>query len=360
MKTYKQFFEDEDNMWHLKVQDEPFADSVPISDDDYREIKHLLQGKGFVDELIPTLAEQSNLNVEQMKQAFRIILSQDDFEDAVNYLRNRERSGITKEQLTETGNLFNTFSTVGFERDTLAALYELRAHSQPVMGKGELLLTVLLKGCTKPIHGDIAIDGEIYDVKGVNARLRGQKGFAIGESATKVWSQWLTNLNEQKNLGLEVPPPGTNDWHIKAGRSKKTPDLRALGYLINTGSELVIKNIIAPTEFSDIIKAGLRAVYTQLSDKELSFVDVFTSNLQTKGLDRAFLLRSYANALVQYYLRIEDLGDTGVFVFGKIGQIKFFNKSTGNILDIGINVDLPSFGASAGPQGSSAGVNIPN
>jgi hypothetical protein len=360
MKTFKQYFtEEDDNLWHLRVTDEPFPDSVPISDDDYREIKHLLKGKGFADEVIEQLAKQSNVSLDTMKKSFRIILQQDEFETAVNYLRSRETdSGVTKEKLIESGNIFNAFGTVGFEKKTLKDLYELREHSQPVMGKGELLLVTLLKGCTKPSKGDIAIDGSTYDVKGVSARLRGQRGFAIGASATKVWSDWFNNLNQEKNLGLEVPPAGANNWHIKPGRSKKDPNVEALGFLINTGSSLVINDIITDAEYSNIIKQGLRAVYTDLSDQELSFVDVFCKNLKTKGIDRTFLLREYANALVQYYLRVEDLADTGVFAFGKQGQVKFFNANSGNILDMGINVDLPSFGSSAGPQGSAAGINV--
>jgi hypothetical protein len=350
MKTFKQFFEDnDDNMWHLKVRDEPFPDSVPISDDDYREIKHLLQGKGFVEELIPMFSEQSNLEKSWMAVVLKVILSQDDFEPAINYLRDREQTGITAKQFVENGDLFDTFASVGFDKKTLSALYELRFHTQPVMGKGEILLATLLKGCQKSPKGDISVDGRIYDVKGVSARLRGQHGFGSGEAATRVWSKWLNDLNESKNLGLDVPAAGGNEYNIK---------IRYEGYLLNIGSELVIKNIITPQELSSIIKEGLKSVYTELQDEDMSFIDTYTSSLKAGSPNVNQFISEYKYMFVKYYLRLENLEDTGIFAFGKNGQVRFFNSQTENLIGRVIDIDLPGFGSRTGPQGQSAGIIV--
>ena len=358
MKTFKQFFEAEDNLHHLRVNDTPFTKSIPISDDDYRQIKHLLADKVIIDEAIQTIAAQSNLSEDHTAQLLQIILSQDDFETAITYLLNREKSGMTKEQLIADGNIFTAFSKIGYSENTVQRLYEFRFHAQPVMGKGELLLSMLIKGCKKADKGDIAIDNKVYDVKGVNARLRGQRGFSDGASATRVWADWFNTINQERNLNLkdtsygEVPPAGGNEYNIK---------LKKAGYLLSTGSQLLVNYTISKEEFSSIIKQGLRAVYPLLSDVELTFVDDFVNNVAVKkvfssGIYEQFL-SSYLYSLLLYYLRIEDLEDTGIFAFGSSGQVRFFNKHTKNVFDL-IKIDPPGFGSRSGPQGSAAGIVI--
>ena len=177
MKTYKQFFEDNGTGDHfLRVDDEPFKKSIPISDDDYKEIKHLLADRSSVEELINIVSRQSALDPTWVKSVLRVILSQSNTDVIIEYIKTRESKGVTKEDLISSGNMLTAFSKVGFEQSTLQELYDLRFHSQPVMGRGEILLTTLLKGCQKAPKGDILIDGKVYDVKGQGARLRGQSG----------------------------------------------------------------------------------------------------------------------------------------------------------------------------------------
>tara|TARA_R110000851_G_scaffold165099_3_gene309583 strand:- start:87 stop:1133 length:1047 start_codon:yes stop_codon:yes gene_type:complete len=345
MKTFKQYFEDSGTGDHfLRVDNEPFKKSIPISDDDYREIKHLLADRGSVEELINIVSRQSALDSTWVKSVLRVILSQSNTDVIIEYIKTRESSGVTKEDLISSGNVFTAFSKAGFEQSTLQELYDLRFHSQPVMGRGEILLTTLLKGCQKAPTGDILIDGKVYDVKGQGARLRGQSGYSDGATASIYWSKAFTELGKNNNIDLEVPPGGSNNYNI----------LKKPGYLLTTGFELLSYDIITDEYFSGIIKNGLKSVFTQLQDSELTFIDEFVN----KGLDsyNEFLV-NYKMALLHYYLRIEEMENTGLFVFNRKGNVAFVNSLT-SPADVfnSVNIGLPGFGAKSGPQGSAASI----
>lgn len=345
MKTFKQFFEDNGSEdYFLRVDNKPFTKSIPISDDDYKEIKHLLADRSSVEELINIVSNQSALDPTWVKSILRIILSQSNTEEVLEYIKTRDSNGVTMDDLISSGNMVTAFSKVGFEQSTIQQLYDLRFHSQPVMGRGEILLTTLLKDCQKASRGDILVDGKVYDVKGQGARLRGQSGYSDGAAASIYWSKVFTELSNKNNLNLDVPAGGTNDFNI----------LKSPGYLLTTGFELLGSNIITTEYLSGIIKNGFKSVFTQLQDSELTFIDEFVK----KGLGsyNEFLV-NYKIALLHYYLRLEEMENTGLFVFNKKGNVAFVNSSTSpaDVFKV-VNIGLPGFGAKAGPQGSAASI----
>lgn len=347
MKSFKHFFEDTGDSDHfLRVDDEPFKQSIPISDDDYKEIKHLLADRSSVEELITKINEQSNLKPEWVKSILKIILSQPDTDVVVEYLKNREDSGVTKEQLISSGNIFTVFGEVGFEYDTIKALYNKQFPTQPVMGKGEMLISTLLKGCKKPAKGDVLIDDKLYDIKGRGARLRGQTGYGDGASASIYWFNSFTQLNNENDLNLQVPGGGTNDYNILINQP---------GYALATGFQLLHNNIITKEYLSELIKNGLKSVFSRLEDFELTFIDEFIA----EGLSgyKNFIV-NYKMALLHYYLRLEKMEDTGLLIFNEPGgNVAHINSSTSpeEVFKV-VGIGLPGFGAKAGPQGSAASI----
>jgi len=344
MKSFKHFFEDSDSDDHfLRVDDEPFKKSIPISDDDYKEIKHLLADRGSVEELITKIEEQSNLKPVWIKD---ILLSQPNTDTVIEYLHNREDIGVTKDQLVSSGNIFTAFGEAGFEHDTIYNLYHKQFPTQPVMGKGEMLISTLLKGCTKPAKGDILIDDKLYDVKGRGARLRGQTGYGDGAAASIYWSNQFTELNNEKDLNLIVPAGGTNDYNIL----KNNP-----GYALTTGFQLLDNNIITTQYFSELIKNGLKSVFSRLEDFELIFIDEFIDE-GVSGYNNFIV--NYKIAFLHYYLRLEKMEDTGLLIFNEPeGNVALVNSSTPpeEVFRL-VGIGLPGFGAKAGPQGSAASI----
>jgi len=348
MKSFKYFFEDnEDSEHYLRVDDKPFKKSIPISDDDFKEIKHLLADRGSIDELITKIGEQSNLKPDRVKDLLKILLSQSNTDTVIEYLHNREDIGVTKDELVSSGNIFTAFGEVGFEEDTIKDLYNKQFSEQPVMGRGEMLMVVLLKGCTKPPKGDILIDGELYDVKGKSARLRGQTGYGDGASASIYWSNEFTKLSNEKDLNLDVPEGGTNDFNIL---------INSPGYAIRTGFELLNNNIITAEYFSTLIKNGLKSVFSRMEDFELTFVD----DLINEGFEAGYkrFITNYKIALLHYYLRIERMENTGLLIFNEPqGNVAHINSSTSpDDVFRQVGIGLPGFGAKAGPQGSAASI----
>ena len=347
MKSFKYFFEDNDSGDHfLRVDDEPFKKSIPISDDDYKEIKHLLADRGSVEDLIKKVEEQSNLKPSRIKDILKILLSQSNTDTVIEYLHNREDIGVTKDQLVASGNIFTAFGEAGFEDDTIRDLYNKQFSEQPVMGKGEMLMATLLKGCTKPPKGDILIHGELYDVKGKSARLRGQTGYGDGAAASIYWSNEFKRLSNENDLNLEVPSGGTNDYNILINNP---------GYALNTGFQLLYSNVITAEYFSDLIKNGLKSVFSRLEDFELTFIDDFIN----EGLEgyKRFIIK-YKIALLHYYLRIEKMEDTGLLIFNEPeGNVAHINSSTPpeEVFTL-VTIGVPGFGAKAGPQGSAASI----
>ena len=104
MKTFKQFFEDNSyEAYFLRVDNKPFTKSIPISDDDYKEIKHLLADRSSVDKLINIVSSQSALDPTWVKSILRIILSQSNTEEVLEYIKTRDSNGVTMDDLISSG-----------------------------------------------------------------------------------------------------------------------------------------------------------------------------------------------------------------------------------------------------------------
>ena len=66
------------------------------------------------------------------------------------------------------------------------------------VGKGELFLGFMVDGATNAATGDVNADGVPYEVKGKQARLNTQNGFANGSQAMKAFFKALGNLGKGK------------------------------------------------------------------------------------------------------------------------------------------------------------------
>jgi hypothetical protein len=342
--TYKQFFES----YYIKVSDQPFENATEISDIEYKEVKHLFANKGDIESILNILINDLKITPSHAQAAARIIHSDD---AAVLYLLDRDvdDNGVTLEELISAGNIYTPFEKREISRDTIQALYNLEPSTKPRMGKGEILVSVFIKNAKKASTGDVVIDDNLFDVKGESARIGGQKGFSGPAPGSITWHKELKKYSPLiKDLtdGFQIPPAGSNGYNLK----RTVPfQFLAIIKLINEGH-------ISEEEGIRIAKSGLLAVYTLLDSSHLVSVE---NLIKAKATPEAYkdFIETFSIEMLNYYLEIEDLKDTGLIVFNNRGSVVFLSYNEPNLLDK-VNITLPAFSTKAGPQGAMTGISI--
>lgn len=342
--TYKEFFES----YYIKVSDQPFENATEISDSEYKEVKHLLSNKGDVNEILDFLINEIKLPQSHAKSVSRIILADD---AAVLYLLDRDidDNGVTLEELISAGNIYTPFEKREISRETIKALYNLEPAMKPSMGRGELLVSVFIKHGKKAKVGDVVIDDNLFDVKGENARLGGQKGFSGPAPGSIFWNKSLSKYQSELNEltdGYAIPPAGSKGYNI----TRNIPfQFLAVSKLINSGS-------ITEEEGIQIAKGGFLAVYTSMKPERLVSVE---NIIKAKATPESYIdfLNEFAVEMLNYYLELEDLTETGLICFNNKGKVAFISYNDPNLRSK-VNITYPAFSAAAGQQGAITGITV--
>ena len=76
------------------------------------------------------------------------------------------------------------------------------------VGRGELFLGFMIDGATNASTGDVNVNGQPYEVKGLDARLNTQNGFGLGSPAM---NSFFNGLEASKDLNQYVTEFGTKN-----------------------------------------------------------------------------------------------------------------------------------------------------
>ena len=316
-------------------------DSIPISisREEYNKIRSIISEEkiskslAVYKEMCELLSFTNIDNNSHVDSIVKILLKNKNIDNVINYLRTREQNGLTLKELINLGSFTEAFNIMGFDEEVIKKLFNLTFNGRSIMGKGEILINILVKNAIKPKQrGDILIDDIKYDIKIERARFRGQKGF--NNSATV--SNYLEKHLKCFSCTHEIPLGGTNSYH---------PTTTTAGIYFKITKELIEKGDMAEKDAINGYKNALLQAYNKINVQYLTFIDEFYKNYNEQVIIKGLPL-----ALTKYYLDIEQLNEGGVICLSASGKIRLLNHDNLHSFDL----RSPSFSNSASNQGSAA------
>ena len=312
---------------------------IAISKRDYKRILSSV-GKNCIKrsisrykELCELLAFTNITNPSHIDHIARILSKNKNIYNVLSYLRSRENNGIALNELITLGSFTEAFNIMGFDTSVINELFNLTFNGRSIMGKGEILINILVKNAIKPKQrGDIIIDGIKYDVKIEKARFRGQKGF--NNSVTV--SNYLEKHLKCFTCTYDIPTGGSNSYH---------PTTTTAGEYFNITSALIRDGFMSVKDAVNGYKNALLQAYTKIDISYLDFVDEYYSSN-----DESTIIKGLPLALTRYYLDVEQLNEGGVICLASSGKIRLLRHDNLHLFDL----RSPSFSNSASNQGSAA------
>ena len=252
-------------------------------------------------------------------------------------------------------SIVSTFSPTGLSSKAIQQLALFKWSAMPAIGALEVLLALLLKNGQRPQGkeaGDLRASGKAIEIKGWNARLKGQKGFGSSASVRKGFIQGYTRLIDELGLDIEVPTDqavyGSGQW---------------LNTLDNLNEQLIGQ--LAKDQLADAMAMGFVEAYQRLSIADFDWIATYIGN--DGKINRGGFIRKLAEVAFEYYISVEDIDVFAVAnaTIDKSGPsianakiIMFDPSQFPTYLGSQIGIVMPSYNDSAGPQGVAFGLKL--
>lgn len=232
-------------------------------------------------------------------------------------------------------------------------LFSYQWSTQPPMGKGEAWLSLMIMGGSKRGVGDVEINGINTEVKGMGARIVGQRGYGDAKRMGDHLRNALIHICQVLKIDY-IPPEGNGkQWSI----TKK--DSRYLGESLKNMSQ--IRKGFSNSDIkliSEMLVQSYKNLYTGL--KYQNYKDIFVNAISKNGdVDTSKYNTELLKMSFDYYHEVE-----------KFGYFAMTNDYTGNfmiidprnfekLVDQGIvKYSPPSWSERAGTQGGYFSIAI--
>jgi len=242
-------------------------------------------------------------------------------------------------------------------------LLDFKPESHIIIGKGETLMRILMKG-VPTLNGDLGASGKKFEIKYNKSRLRGQTGFDATD-ATQV-AKALDDYFIHECKAIKFDPTsliGTDRgrWNFVSGKRIKP-------YLL---SEIVKQSGMNHLYACKIFVQAFRKFFTKMTEDEalnlaLSLSNEFNPDGSIKERfgysDFIYKMCAYS---MKYYAQVEDF-DGMLILNDKFDCMyitrEFIDTSSLEVLcrfiRHNLEITTPNLGSKAGPQGSSFGISL--
>lgn len=256
-------------------------------------------------------------------------------------------------------------------QDVLKNLASVKHVSSKLVGKGETLMRVLMKGSESPYGGDILVEGHKIEIKYSKAlsasRLRGMTGYPLDASKVETTLDEyfirecdLVKFDARSLIGTE---PGR--WNFVSGNKSKL-------YLL---SQILTQSGMAPHKVFQTFVSAFKKYFTRMTDQEEVELIFALSNehgdygiLELGGPTRrgysVFIQKLCAFAM-RYYARTENFDGMLILndeLYCMYITREYLENNDLSIIATFINDNLfiapPNLSYKAGPQGSAFGISI--
>jgi hypothetical protein len=226
-------------------------------------------------------------------------------------------------------------------------LFKFQWPSQPPMGKGEAWLAMILAQGSKAGVGDVEINGNNTEVKGVGARLVGQKGYGDAKKMPLQFKKALENISGDLGITYSIKDGNGLAWSVTKREARLLGEnLVEMARLKKGGFS---KNDLLV--ISKHIISSYQELYTGLNASK--YQKILTPVISKDGtIDTGMYCKAMLKLSYEYYLQVEQFvyfamtnSNTGNFLIIKPGD---FNK----LVDDGtVKYSPQSWGSNSGTQG---------
>jgi len=327
-----------------KESDTEYTD-LKVGDDQFtKAARYLKVNSDLINPGIDKLKE-TGLNDKQIKELLNVVYDYDEPEKFFNALNNQ----INADDFLNApdGDVISLIANkFGLDTNLVIDLLRFEPATKPSTGKGEVFMMTFIDGAKKGSVGDVDINGVEYEVKGTNARIRGQRGFGAQTAGARAFLNGLKQLIQKSGLKLDV---GTPNFNIQVNSN---------GFIDQVANELVATGKVTKEDIAQLYANGLKEVYenADIENDLLSWIrnDLDDNGNMTEDFKRdyfLFALKYYASQENFSYLVTMGTAPSPKFLFGKMKFVSRDEIFDGSILDRVQPDSYPSFLPGAGAQG---------
>jgi hypothetical protein len=352
----------------FKKYDEPEYTEIEVSDAQFRQaFRHLQVAEDQIESAIQDLTK-TGLTDKQVREILRLVFSHDNPSDFLNVLKNK----ITIEELLQQNDIV-TYITNHYKLDRalVADLLMFEPVTKPSVGKGEAFMLLFVqdakKGGTKELpgseSGDVIVNGVEYELKGTDARIRGQKGFGSYDTARENFENALQECIDKSGLQIST---SNQDYTIRE---------QSNGYIDTVASQLMQTGKVNQDDIINVYVRGFKQIYLNASPEQIK--NWVAQGIDNSGRMNANFKTLYFKFALQYYATQEKFnfmvligtdpsavgrrGKGGVRIGARFGYqkvISFEDIMSGNIEGKIEPSSWPSFRPRAGQGGGVFGVRL--
>ena len=251
---------------------------------------------------------------------------------------------------------------IAISEETFNYLLHFKQKSNGIVGKGETLIRILMKGTPIP-SGDIGASGKKLEIKYNRSRLRGMHGFDTLDASQVAITLDKYFLWECSKIGFDATSLiGTEDnrWNFVSGKRKKP-------YLL---AEIIKQSGMDPKIACGWFVAAFFKYFTVNNfDESYDLVESLSLEFKNGILEERngysnFIYKMCAFAM-KYYAKVEQFD--GMLILNDKFECMYITKEFifSNDLEVlsafirnNLQIITPSLTSKAGPQGSSFGISL--
>lgn len=274
--------------------------------------------------------------------------SEADVNKIVGYLKSRS---VGFNSLKAATDLKSVFSKTGLNTDFLNWLNNFTYPATPSVGSGEIALALLMKGGTKAGgKGDVMIDGKEVEVKGSGGRIKGQKGYSLGTTASKIFSDklkaFLSKMDEDvRPIDIKkVPTMGSASYQLGKKSLKNN-------IFNNTAPALLKAKVVTKSEIVKTYEEALQSVFHGM---DISWIK---SHIDSKGQVKNIIkfIDDWFRAALKYYFNIE--GFESLIILNRSGKMAYLDSKVDPVGRVKL-MATPSFTSGASTQGATFQIDV--
>jgi hypothetical protein len=346
MIPFKKFVTERYNVLYKK-ESEPDYSQLSVTDSQFGQAFRYLQVDDTVIEDAKKQIKALGLNDVAVKQIISLVLQHDKPENFFNAIKNK----MSPDEFFGSGNIVDTVANkYDIDRELVINILNYQAATQPVTGKGEAIVMLFVEGARKGAEGDVDVNGVVYEIKGSDARLRGQKGFGTTTSAINTLKKGLTKLLTKAGIKAEVP-------------SNFTIGKKDYGVINYYAPQLLATGKVTRADIIKLYADGFKELYQNAAAETLmSWLNrsITDDGTIVPGTGTGSFYINYFIFAIQYYASIETFNYIVTLNTTKkpVGKVTYLSKETitsGNEDNILAKIQpdgAPSITPGAGPQGA--------
>jgi hypothetical protein len=276
----------------FKKHTDPEFTEIEVSDAQFRQaFRHLQVAEDQIDQYIQEITK-TGLNEKQVREVLRLVFSHDNPSDFFNVFQNKM---TIEEYLQQKDIISYTTNRYKLDRALVSDLLTFEPATKPSTGKGEVFMMLFVQGARKggtseqqgSESGDIVVDGVEYEIKGSNARIRGQRGYGSFDAARKAFESSLQELINRS--GLEVNAAGKS-YNISA---------QSNGFIDSIAAQLIQTGRVTKDDIVNVYANGLNQIYNNANPQQ--FKSWINQGINNDGKMNSEFKVLYFKFALQYY-----------------------------------------------------------